>query len=138
MQNAPAVSSLWLYAALIAMLMAPFEWNGWYYFLAITLLAPLLVLYGGKAKTDHRLLIRVSEFLGWLSYPLYCVHDPVFNILWFIDRKDGFAQQIGVPVQVVAIALSLLVACSAAYIFDRIKVQRRLTTRLQQAFAALL
>lgn len=53
-------------------------------FAILSLLAcPLVILLGAGSVHTSRLMPHISTFLGWISYPLYCVHMPVG---WLIDN----------------------------------------------------
>jgi peptidoglycan/LPS O-acetylase OafA/YrhL len=52
-------------------------------------LAPLLVLFGAVSATGSERWNRVFDYLGWLSYPIYCVHFPINSIFsTFTDNRD--------------------------------------------------
>ena len=57
---------------------------------------------------------RVLSGLGWLSYPLYCVHFPIFSIFTSIVHDKDF----GLPTVLSLSAFSILIACIAAKAFD--------------------
>jgi peptidoglycan/LPS O-acetylase OafA/YrhL len=133
-QKIPAVHVLWLYAVLAAILLFPFQLRGLYYFATVALLAPLLVIQGGKAECRNTILLSASEFLGWLSYPVYCLHAPVINALHALD-EHVFSARFGLYCNGAAVVCTLLLASLSAFIFDRLKVQPVLGNFLRRLFS---
>ena len=64
----------WLYLALAAVMLFPLKLAGLYYFITVGIFAPLLVWLGAHAVCENRMVLMLSERIGWLSYPLYCLH----------------------------------------------------------------
>jgi peptidoglycan/LPS O-acetylase OafA/YrhL len=85
-----------LHPALIAvMLLALVEipirtvWNGWYEWLVVTVAFPLLLLAGASSQPPPR-LVRVSQWLGAVSYPVYILHVPIYRYFeqaWVLIAK---------------------------------------------------
>jgi peptidoglycan/LPS O-acetylase OafA/YrhL len=55
--------------------------RGFYYFAIIASIAPLIVTLGAKAKPSTERARDLAQFLGWLSYPVYCLHFPIVLML---------------------------------------------------------
>ncbi|HWC62958.1 MAG TPA: acyltransferase, partial [Rhizomicrobium sp.] len=62
-----------------------------YYLVAIALAAPALVLLGSALSCRNPVLSSIVRFLGWLSYPLYCVHYPVIRLFRLFAPLPGMA-----------------------------------------------
>jgi peptidoglycan/LPS O-acetylase OafA/YrhL len=80
--SAPSMTHGWLIAiALIAMLMMP-KFDGWilYYCVATILLVPLMVWQGARVKIGTPFVAKIMLYLGWISYPLYCLHGPLLSL----------------------------------------------------------
>ena len=122
-----------LYTILTIALLFPLAFKGLYYFAAITLIGPVLVLQGSLAECRGRFMIAGSEFLGWLSYPLYCVHMPVFMAMLVAQARYHVFANDTVDVEVASVAITLAFACAAGFAFDRLKVQRRFGALLGKA-----
>jgi peptidoglycan/LPS O-acetylase OafA/YrhL len=120
------------------MLLFPFYIKGLYSLLVIAVLAPLLVIQGGNAKCANRIILAASEFLGWISYPVYCLHFPVMSWMRAIDERVAFSTRFGIPCAVAAIIVTLLLAVTSAHVFDRLKLQQKLSNHLRGAFAAVI
>jgi peptidoglycan/LPS O-acetylase OafA/YrhL len=123
--------SLILYPALAAMLIFPGNFHGLYYLLAIAMLAPVLVMWGGAVTPSNRLLLQASRFLGWISFPLYCLHMPVFNATIVLDEKFGLQMRTGVSPQIFAIGATFGLAIVLGYGVDA-PVRQWLRARLDQ------
>lgn len=107
-----------LYLALAGTLMFSGDFHGLYYLLAITVLAPVLVMWGGEAKPVNRALLKISHFLGWMSFPVYCLHTPVFNWAKVLNEKYAIQTQAGVSPQVLAMGATLLLAVCIGQFVD--------------------
>jgi peptidoglycan/LPS O-acetylase OafA/YrhL len=62
-----------------------------YYLFAIALAAPALVLFGSAVHARNPVLSHSVRFLGWLSYPLYCIHYPVIRLFHLFKSDIGWA-----------------------------------------------
>jgi peptidoglycan/LPS O-acetylase OafA/YrhL len=130
-----SVSPWLLYIGLIGILLYPLNMKGAFPVFAATVAAPLLVWLGSFSVCRDRFTTRVSECLGWLSYPLYCLHMPVLDATHFLYKKSDVLSSSGVPEQVPAVALSVVVAVLVGLLIDRLQLQRRLTNLLRRGFA---
>lgn len=104
--------------------------DGAYYLIVIAIVAPLLVLLGSFANCRTKTSLLICKYLGWISYPLYCVHMPVVIAMLILSAK-GYGLG-AVPMAVLACVLSLLVANIAAAFYDeplRSWLTRRLADR---------
>ena len=71
--------SLVLYAALLAVLLCPRTLKGLYPMAVLALVTPSIVFFGAHVPIRHRFETRLARFLGWISYPIYCLHVPVLR-----------------------------------------------------------
>ncbi|MFM2405434.1 MAG: hypothetical protein RL223_3314 [Pseudomonadota bacterium] len=75
----PRLHPAWLLVASLALFAREVSPSIW---LLQTLVAvPLLVLLGAAARPATPRLDRMQQELGWLSYPLYCLHLPVLMLV---------------------------------------------------------
>jgi peptidoglycan/LPS O-acetylase OafA/YrhL len=132
-----SINPLLLYVALVGMLVFPSFVQGLYDLFAVAVLAPLLVWFGSISTCRDRLTTTISEFLGWLSFPLYCLHMPVRDALKAIDGSVAFSSRFGISPQLAAIAASIILSIIVGVIVDRLGLQRRLTNLLGRSFALL-
>ena len=52
-------------------------------------IAPALVYRGAMLAPSGKAIARISAFLGWISYPLYCVHYPIGRLVFaYAPRGD--------------------------------------------------
>lgn len=80
-----------VYATLLILLALPYDMDGIYYLLAIGIAAPTLVCAGALSDHENRRLASVSTFLGWISYPLYCLHYPIGQLTYLLGATGIYA-----------------------------------------------
>lgn len=119
-----------LYMGLVLMLMFPFIVKGLYPLCAAATLAPLLVWCGSVSTCRDRFTLRVSEFLGWLSYPLYCVHVPILHAMREVYKRTDLLSRFGIPEQIAAVVSALILSVIVGLLNDKLQLQRRLTKLL--------
>jgi peptidoglycan/LPS O-acetylase OafA/YrhL len=73
--------TLVLYAALFAVMVVPWATSAWSGF-ATFVAAPLLLVLGSRLTTLTPLEGQLARWLGWLSYPVYCLHYPVGLLIY--------------------------------------------------------
>jgi peptidoglycan/LPS O-acetylase OafA/YrhL len=92
----------------------PASFNGWYEWLVVTAAFPLLLLAGANTQPPPR-LVRVSQWLGAVSYPVYILHVPFYRFFeqaWVLiahHRIELNAPWAGIAFLVVLFPLSFLV-----------------------------
>ena len=79
-----SIHPLALYAALTLILLFPFKLYGLYNEFFLAIIAPLLVVLGSVSLCRDSFTLYISRFLGWISYPLYCLHVPIKRCVRFI------------------------------------------------------
>lgn len=105
LRRLPCASFL-LYAALLAIFAFPWTARGFFPLLMLSGVAPALVLIGAQIRTGP-IETRIGRFLGWISYPVYCLHVPIFRLLVF---AYGGAAGASYPVIVLGVAASIAAA----------------------------
>jgi peptidoglycan/LPS O-acetylase OafA/YrhL len=104
--------SLLVYGLAALLLAQPFGIRGLYPGLFLLLGAPLIVLVGANCDASGRIEGSFCRLLGWLSYPLYCLHLPILRATSLYLKNDPkllFA---------VATVVTLLLSAVAAAIYD--------------------
>jgi peptidoglycan/LPS O-acetylase OafA/YrhL len=99
----------------------------------VAILSPLLVLLGPRARLSIR-TSRVCVLGGAASYPVYCLHYPLFAWINGLHRARFGSQNIAVEGPIVVV-LVLALSIAALKIYDE-PVRRLLTSRLQHAGSA--
>jgi peptidoglycan/LPS O-acetylase OafA/YrhL len=102
-----------------------------YYLFAVGFAAPLLVFLGSALHCQNRILLGAVRFLGWLSYPLYCVHYPIIRAISLLKAEWPFLGASGV---IIASLVSTGVAVILALAYDQ-PIRKKLTAILVQASA---
>jgi peptidoglycan/LPS O-acetylase OafA/YrhL len=120
-----------LYVGLIAILMFPIAAKGVYPLLAIATLAPYLVWCGGFSVCLNGFTTKISQFLGWLSYPLFCLHMPVLAAMTRLDKSTALLSRVEIPPAFASLGVALMVSIFAAILGDKLQWQRRFTHLLR-------
>ena len=120
-----------LYALLIAFLAFPDSMRGIYPVLFVAVAAPCLIFAGAVVPPGGAGAIRLARRLGWISYPVYCLHLPIGRAVY------QFAEQTGHP-RGDAIAASVVLTLSAAVVLTMVydePVRALLSRRAARYFA---
>lgn len=96
-----------LYALMAAILLFPYEIHGVYALLGVCVMAPALLIAGANSQRHSFFSLPISRFLGWISYPLYCLHRPIYKLLKLVFEKIHFAHM-GGGLVCIAIMVSLI------------------------------
>jgi peptidoglycan/LPS O-acetylase OafA/YrhL len=99
-----------------------------YYLWAIVVMTPLMVSVGAITKCETKALSAGSEFLGWISYAVYCLHVPIFDGLKIIYSRYHWTS---VPVALPSIMITLVLAVLATKYYDE-PVRAYLSTKRRQ------
>jgi peptidoglycan/LPS O-acetylase OafA/YrhL len=111
--RAPYPSFL-LYAALLAMFLFPKTIHGLYAMIALATAVPTIVFVGAQIRTGSGIETNAARFLGWISYPIYCLHIPVVRLVIFA-RGGSRSPADGVMVLSAIITIALAVALTRWY-----------------------
>jgi len=68
----------------LALMMLVPQWSShWFYYWAFAaiLIVPILVWLGIHVQIRDTRIAAFFEYIGWLSYPVYCVHVPILNLV---------------------------------------------------------
>lgn len=112
----PSLSPLPAGALLLVTFLPPEQWPQTYNLAVTALVYPLLIISSAKHQTGGR-TARLCALAGWLSYPLYILHEPVLawatgtlKMLHLFDSGTwtGYAYA----------TLSILAAAAAGYFYD--------------------
>jgi peptidoglycan/LPS O-acetylase OafA/YrhL len=101
--------SFLLYAAALVIFLFPKSAHGLYSLLALATVAQAVVLVGAQVRLSAGLESNVARFLGWISYPIYCLHYPFVRLAIFIrDITNGSGYLLMVAGAAVSIALAIV------------------------------
>ncbi len=76
------------------------------WFADILIFVPLLVALGSISNPENALVRRIFDYLGWISYPIYCVHYPIYSIYSLITRNADCGLQGALCCTVITIAVA--------------------------------
>jgi peptidoglycan/LPS O-acetylase OafA/YrhL len=99
-------ASFALYGALIALLLCPKSARGFYPFAVLMALAPAIVFVSACVRPRSGLETQGARLLGWISYPIYCLHIPIMRFVVF----GGFAGRGAIAILAVGTAATLVAA----------------------------
>ena len=127
-------------AALIAVFSVPYipsegsiSLNSLYEFGCIAFIFPALIWLGAGDEASGYggagITVRVCEFLGSISYPLYIVHYPIMYIFYaWLIKNDIYTIQACWPTALLVIASSMIIAWLSLKFYDE-PVRRWLSKR---------
>lgn len=72
-----------IYLFLMICLSLPANFHGIYSIFFLIIIAPLMIFLGAKLEETGEKSIKLTDILGRLSYPLYCVHYPVGRMVYY-------------------------------------------------------
>jgi peptidoglycan/LPS O-acetylase OafA/YrhL len=96
-----------LYLLFIAAVAFPLGIKGLFPMAVIFVVAPLMVYRGASIEPSGRVGARLAHFLGWLSYPIYCLHFPIGRLV-FMYFPGSEAR----PIQAIALSVALTIGIS--------------------------
>jgi peptidoglycan/LPS O-acetylase OafA/YrhL len=91
--------------------------KGWtsYTWLGSTILfVPLLVAVGSVSNPTNTHTNRVFKYLGWISYPIYCIHFPIYSIFTLLTDNADY----GILTPLICVPVVIVVAHFAAKYID--------------------
>jgi peptidoglycan/LPS O-acetylase OafA/YrhL len=119
-------ASFALYAALFAVLLCPKSVRGFYPFAVLMALAPAIVFVSAYVRPRRGLETQAARFLGWISYPIYCLHIPIMRFVMF----GGFAGRSTFAILAVGAAATMVAAAVVTKWYEepvRAALSRRLS-----------
>ncbi|WP_170976396.1 acyltransferase [Rhizobium sp. FKL33] len=105
-----------LYLAAFCLLINPFAARGLITVPTLLVAIPAIVAIGAMSQSASARMERASIFLGYLSYPLYCLHFPVGRLTALATRDLNLSTW---SFALLAGSLSILAALLAAAFIDR-------------------
>ncbi|WP_027150769.1 acyltransferase family protein [Methylobacter tundripaludum] len=79
-KGAVKVNPLVIIAVLMSLLLVPLSEWVYYWILGALFLMPLIVWLGSRVEVKQPLFSKTLIYLGWISYPIYCLHHPMISI----------------------------------------------------------
>lgn len=106
--------SFLLYAAVLAVFLLPRSAHGLYPLVALATVAPAIVFVGAHIRLRSGLEKNVALFLGWISYPIYCLHYPIVLMVVFL-RGNAHGSAYFLMAVSTAVTLALAMALTRWY-----------------------
>jgi peptidoglycan/LPS O-acetylase OafA/YrhL len=112
-----------LYLLLLVIFAFPFSVKGLYPVIILAVVAPCIIYIGSMVTCTTALSLNTARFLGWISYPVYCLHCPIGRAVYL---GADFAHLSHAIAFVVAVTLSLLISVVVTKLYDE-PIRRRLS-----------
>ncbi|MFM0044146.1 acyltransferase family protein [Paraburkholderia sediminicola] len=122
-------NSISMYLVFVVLVLTPFAVRGAYAMAIIFVVGPLLVFQGASIQNEKPILSKAGKFLGWLSYPVYCLHFPIGRLVFMF--MPASLQRTMWPVAISA-AVTFLAAAVLAKFVDE-PVRQYLTRKFSRA-----
>lgn len=92
--------------------------NGIYDSVGIIILFPIVVYIGASGNVQSKWGIKISRFLGDISYPVYIIHYPLIYIYssWVVDNQVSITKAI--PAGILLLAIAVLMAYVSLKLYD--------------------
>lgn len=81
-------------------------WGSLYWLGSTLVVVPLIVTVGAVSTTQNQFVNRAFDYLGWISYPIYCLHLPVYLLFVMVTGKAYLGLEGPLLCAVLTIALS--------------------------------
>ncbi len=122
-----------LYGLLLMVFLFPFPYgmHGVTYLFMLGFVMPFFVWMGAMSWCKNRLSFAISRFLGWISYPLYCLHMPVSHGINVLFKKYDYPGVGMVPVAI-SVITSVITAILITKLYEE-PLRNELSKRLKTA-----
>jgi peptidoglycan/LPS O-acetylase OafA/YrhL len=118
-ESIPKLNPIIISVILIAMLLLPLADVVQYWVFSSLIILPLIVLFGGHSVVAQNLLSKSFTYLGYISYPLYCLHKP-FLVIW--DSINPFPDHYYRSLLILAIFTIMVTHFLAKYVDEPIRM----------------
>jgi peptidoglycan/LPS O-acetylase OafA/YrhL len=91
--------------------------NGLYDSLSIIFLFPLVVYWGASGKITNKTTLKICNFFGDISYPIYIIHYPLIYIFtaWVVDNQVPMSQAWPIGLLLLIGSIAIAYACLKWY-----------------------
>lgn len=133
LQKIPCKSTI-IALALVVFIGIPLEVKGLYNFVGIVFVMPVFLVIGAMTVCENEKILKACAFLGWISYPLYCLHMPVGMIVKSVSENNFGISFYSFAPQSCAIIITFMVAILVSKFYDE-PVRTWLSRRQKNAAA---
>jgi peptidoglycan/LPS O-acetylase OafA/YrhL len=103
---------------LLVFLSIPMEVMGIYNLIGVVLIMPVFLVTGALTIFENDKILKVCKFLGWISYPLYCLHLPIGVIVEYVSESIFDVSYYSFLPQAFAISMSIVAAILVTKYYD--------------------
>lgn len=112
-------AQMWLlFLGTMAVFAFPYEIKGLYALACLALILPAIVVIGSVWTCKNAAQVSICHYLGWLSFPLYCLHFPILRLCEMGFLAYAPAHVNGALQTLLATVLSLSAAILAGKYYD--------------------
>jgi peptidoglycan/LPS O-acetylase OafA/YrhL len=109
------VRSPWpLYLLLLTIFAVPTNLHGWYPMIMLATAAPCLVFVGSMIACRDRFDLAIARFLGWISFPVYCLHFPIARAVFLVADGNHVPKAQAVFISI-AVTLAVAIVLTKLY-----------------------
>lgn len=120
----------YIYIILILVFIFPKSFKGLYEAFILICIAPALVFSGSTIDIGHGFTKKMAIYLGWISYPVYCLHYPIGRLVFLLmDGARGGSYYMNLLPALLSSVLTLAIAAAFAKYLDE-PIRRYLTKTL--------
>jgi peptidoglycan/LPS O-acetylase OafA/YrhL len=87
-----SINPIYIAVLLVVVFIKSWGWGWWANHIwlgSVLFFVPLLVAVGSISNPTNSFTARVFHYLGWISYPVYCLHVPIYLIFTILtDNAD--------------------------------------------------
>ncbi|SFU56708.1 Peptidoglycan/LPS O-acetylase OafA/YrhL, contains acyltransferase and SGNH-hydrolase domains [Pustulibacterium marinum] len=103
--------------------------NSLYDIIAIVIVFPIILLLGANSTHKPTTTLKLSKFLGDLSYPLYITHFPIVYVFYAWVINHNITLENAWPTAIAVLLISIITAYVALQYFD-IPIRKWLTKKI--------
>jgi len=120
-----------LYLAFLAVSALPTTLDGLYPALVLATVVPSLVFVGAGIDCNNVFDTTASKFLGWISYPIYCLHYPVGRGVFLLAAGGRYSSAEAVVLSIVITVIATVIVTKLYEEPARAYLTRKFLVRLK-------
>ncbi len=111
---------LYIYLILILIFVFPKSFKGLYVAFVIAFIAPSLVFAGSLIDIRHSFTKKLAIHLGWISYPVYCLHYPIGRAVFLLMDGASYYMHL-LPALIASVLTTGIAAILTRYLDEPIR-----------------
>lgn len=94
-----AINPIYIIVFLLCFLFV--AWPPYIWLASALILVPILIAIGTVSNATNLTTVKIFNYLGWISYPIYCLHMPIYSIFTLITKN----QDVGIMAALVCVPI---------------------------------